>query len=327
MALQRELRRRSGVLVPLDAFDLDKLPAHLRVTFAVESADGTEVARGKDLDALQERLAGRARRAVAEAVADGLERTGLRGWPDDLDELPRTVERPGSSGQTVRGFPALVDTGTAVDLAVFATAAEQDAAMGPGIRRLLRLSVGSPVKALERGLDPRRRLALGANPDGSLGALLDDCADAAVGPAGAGTGVDPRRVHRAGRPGGGRAAGGHRRHRRAGGKGAGGRPPGRAGAPGRPAARAGRVRRRHPRAPGPAAAEPFRRRDRRRAPHRSHPLPHRHLPTPGPIAARGGRRPGTDGPRARGAGRLRRAGVGVVAAAGRRGRRPRHRAG
>ena len=61
-ALQRELRRRTGVLVPIDAFDLDKLPAHLRVTFAVESADGTEVARGKDLDDLQTRLAAPAAR-------------------------------------------------------------------------------------------------------------------------------------------------------------------------------------------------------------------------------------------------------------------------
>ncbi|EUA90093.1 hypothetical protein I551_3444 [Mycobacterium ulcerans str. Harvey] len=56
-ALQRELRRRSGVLVPIDAFDLIKLPPHLRVNFAVESADGTEVARGKDLKALQAELA------------------------------------------------------------------------------------------------------------------------------------------------------------------------------------------------------------------------------------------------------------------------------
>ena len=58
--------------------------------------------------------------------------------------------------------------------------AEQDAAMGPGIRRLLRLAVPSPVKAVERQLNPRTRLVLGANPDGSLAALLDDCADAAV---------------------------------------------------------------------------------------------------------------------------------------------------
>ena len=52
--------------------------------------------------------------------------------------------------------------------------------MGPGTRRLVRLSVASPVKAVERQLDLRTRLALGANPDGSVSALLDDCADAAA---------------------------------------------------------------------------------------------------------------------------------------------------
>ena len=132
-AVQRELHRLTRVLVPIDAFDLDKLPSHLRVTFAVESADGTEVARGKDLEALQTRLAAPIRRAVAEAVAGDLERTGLRTWPDDLDELPRTVERS-TGGHAVRGFPALVDTGSAVDVRVFPTEAEQAAAMGAGYR-------------------------------------------------------------------------------------------------------------------------------------------------------------------------------------------------
>ncbi|OBH35874.1 ATP-dependent RNA helicase HrpA, partial [Mycobacterium sp. E342] len=100
-ALQRELRRRTGVLVPIDAFDLDRLPAHLRVTFAVESAEGSEIARGKDLDALQQRLAAPARRAVAQAVAGELERTGLRAWPADLDALPQVVEQR-VDGRTVR---------------------------------------------------------------------------------------------------------------------------------------------------------------------------------------------------------------------------------
>lgn len=178
-ALQRELHRRTGILVPVSAFELDKLPAHLRVTFAVEAADGTEVARGKDLEVLQRQLAGSARQAVADAVASDLERSGLRAWPDDLDRLPDTVERT-VGGHLVRGYPALVDAGAGVDVRVFATAAERDAAMKAGIRRLLRLAVPSPVKSLEKALDPRTRLVLGANPDGSLAALLDDCADAAV---------------------------------------------------------------------------------------------------------------------------------------------------
>ncbi|CAN7678239.1 ATP-dependent RNA helicase HrpA [Mycolicibacterium frederiksbergense] len=177
--MARELRRRSGVVVPIEAFDLSKIPDHLRVTFAVETADGTEVARSKDLAGLQDRLAAPVQRAVAQAVAGEWQRTGLTSWPADLAELPRTVEQL-SGGHTVRGFPAFVDTGAAVDVRVFATKAEQTATMRPGLRRLLRLTAPSPVKAVERGLDTRTRLTLNANPDGSLTALLEDCADAAV---------------------------------------------------------------------------------------------------------------------------------------------------
>jgi ATP-dependent helicase HrpA len=178
-ALQRELRRRTGILVPIDAFDLDKLPPHLRVTFSVETADGAEVATGKNLTTLQQRLASSAQDAVADAVGGELERTGLRGWPEGVDVLPRVLERT-VGGRAVRGFPAFVDAGGAVELRVFATSVEQDRAMGPGTRRLLRLSTTSPVKTVERQLDPRTRLTLGANPDGSLSALLEDCADAAA---------------------------------------------------------------------------------------------------------------------------------------------------
>ncbi|MCV7285648.1 ATP-dependent RNA helicase HrpA [Mycolicibacterium wolinskyi] len=177
--VQRELRRRSGILVPIDAFDLTKIPNHLRLTFAVESTDGKEVARGKDIDVLREQLAVPVAQAVADALGGDLERTGLKAWPDDLDELPRTVENV-SGGHTVRGYPAFVDTGKAVDVKVFASQAEQAAAMGPGLRRLLRLAAPSPVKAIERGLSTRARLSLNANPDGTLAALLDDCADAAA---------------------------------------------------------------------------------------------------------------------------------------------------
>ncbi|GAB2482017.1 ATP-dependent RNA helicase [Jatrophihabitans fulvus] len=177
--IQRELQRRTGVLVPLDAFDLDKLPSHLRVTFAVENADGEVVATGKDLTVLQEQLAAPVRAAVAAAVAGELERTGLTDWPDDLDELPVSVERR-SGAHTVRGFPALVDEGGAVAVRVLPTAAEADAATPLGLRRLLRLSSPSPVKHVERALGTRDRLVLGTNPDGSLAALIEDAADAAV---------------------------------------------------------------------------------------------------------------------------------------------------
>jgi ATP-dependent helicase HrpA len=178
-SLQRELQRRTGVLVPLDAFDPSKLPAHLRVTFAVEDADGVEVARGKNLVALQEQLAAPVRAAVAAAVAGELERADLRDWPADLAELPRQVERS-SGGHVVYGFPAFVDEGGAAAIRVLPSAAEQQPAMRAGTRRLLRLALPSPGKAVERGLTARARLVLASNPDGSLAALLEDAADAAA---------------------------------------------------------------------------------------------------------------------------------------------------
>ncbi len=177
--LQRELHRRSGILVPIDAFDLDKLPAHLRVTFAVEAPDGSEVARSKDLGVLQASLAAPARKAVADAVAGDWERSGLRTWPDDLVELPKVVQRS-VDGHSVRGYPGLADAGATVDIRVFATEVERDVAMRAGLRRLLRLAGPSPMKTLEKQLDTRTRLMLGSNPDGSLAALLEDCATAAV---------------------------------------------------------------------------------------------------------------------------------------------------
>ena len=179
VGVQRELQRRTGVLVPLDAFDPERLPGHLRMTFSVEDDAGGVVARGKDLTALQEQLAAPVRAAVAAAVAGELERTGLRDWPDGLAELPRSVERA-SGEHVVRGHPALVDEGDRVAVRVFASPAEQAAAMPAGVRRLLRLGLPSPVRAAERSLSTRARLVLGANPDGSLAGLLDDCADAAV---------------------------------------------------------------------------------------------------------------------------------------------------
>ena len=45
---------------------------------------------------------------------------------------------------------------------------------------MLRLAVPTPSKAVERQQNLRRRLILGANPDGALSALLDDGDAAAV---------------------------------------------------------------------------------------------------------------------------------------------------
>ncbi len=176
-ALSDELRRTTGVLVPPDAYDVDRLPEHLRLTIRVVDADGREVATGKNLAALQDRLRQQLRSTLTEA-AGRVEHSGMRAW--ELDEpLPRTVSTTGP-GHTVTGYPALVDEGGTVGVRVLESQHVRDAVMGRGTVRLLRLTTTSPLPAVARELDNRAKLALGHNPYASVPALLEDCADAAT---------------------------------------------------------------------------------------------------------------------------------------------------
>jgi len=171
-AVARELERARGVRVGAAQFDLARVPEHLRMTFSVEDEGGAVLGRGDDLDALRAAVAPRLRAELTAATAY-VERTGLTGWT--IGELPRTIELPGAIA-----YPALVDEGETVGVRVFETAEAQSAAMHAGTRRLLALTVPSPVRAVQRGLDRGAALALAGAPHGGAGALLDDAVLAAL---------------------------------------------------------------------------------------------------------------------------------------------------
>jgi ATP-dependent RNA helicase HrpA len=170
-ALGAELGRIAGVQIPRDAWDLSRLPAHLRVTFRVTDA-GRELASGKDLDELRQRLRPRLQTMLDEAASDII-RTGLRDW--SIGTLPRVVTRG-----RVTAYPALVDAGDAVDVRLFETEAEASAAMLRGTRRLLLLQVPSGVRSIADRLPNQRKLAMSRSPYPGIGALLDDCAAGAA---------------------------------------------------------------------------------------------------------------------------------------------------
>src|SRR5690606_16680242 len=72
---RRAVRELRGVVVPEDAFDDERLPDHLRVTFRVqeERRGGVVVLdEGPDLLTLQRRLADRSQDAVRTAVRDAV---------------------------------------------------------------------------------------------------------------------------------------------------------------------------------------------------------------------------------------------------------------
>ena len=169
--LSRELLRLRGVRVPADAFDLDKLPSHLRITFRIVG-DGRVLATGKDLAALQRQLRPKLR-ATLSARASALTRTGLTSW--DFGTLPQVF----TDGE-VRAYPALADNGETVDIRLFETADAARAAMRAGTRRLILLGVRSPAKDIAARLTTAQKLALSNNPHGGVAALFADCINCAA---------------------------------------------------------------------------------------------------------------------------------------------------
>ncbi len=173
-ALERELHH-AGLTVHRADWRLDRVPEHLTVTFRVHSGDRT-LAEGKDLAALARQVQPQLR-ATLSAAGGGLPRRGLRSW--DIGTLPTTHQQQ-QDGHLVTAYPALVDEGDTVAVALLPTEAEQQRAMWAGTRRLLLLAVPSPVKPVQRGLDVAARLVLTRNPHGSVEALLADCVDCAA---------------------------------------------------------------------------------------------------------------------------------------------------
>jgi ATP-dependent helicase HrpA len=175
-SLSAALEQLRGVRATPADFDPARLPGHLRMRFAIEEDDGRVIAAGRDLEALRAQVRPRLRAQLASRTAE-IERGGLRAWT--IGTLPRTVELPGTGGAVV-AYPALVDEGATVGVRVFDTPGAQAAAMRAGTRRLLELTVPSPVKWVQGRLANTDQLTLATAPHGSVGAVLADATVAAI---------------------------------------------------------------------------------------------------------------------------------------------------
>ncbi|MFC4505705.1 MULTISPECIES: ATP-dependent RNA helicase HrpA [Streptomyces] len=185
-AMARDLKRMVGVPFEAEDFDWSRLPDHLKITFRIVDERRRKLAEDKDLEALKLRLKPKARQALSQAAAataerqggESLERRGLTDWT--IGSLSRVFEAR-RAGQPVKAYPALVDDGDTVSVRLFDTEAEQAEAMWKGTRRLIVRNIPvNPAKFASEKLTNAQKLALSANPHGSIQGLFDDCAMAAA---------------------------------------------------------------------------------------------------------------------------------------------------
>ena len=165
-ALARHIRAELNLDVPLDAFRPDSAPPHLHMNFLVIDEHGRQLGLGRNLAQLKQDLAAHTTEVLQREapVEEGERHTG---WTmGDLAEMME-IER---GGQTLVGYPALVDAGDGVTLQVFDTPERAAELHRAGVRRLLAIAFKDRIRDLERAWAK----------DVVLGPLKDDLAAAAL---------------------------------------------------------------------------------------------------------------------------------------------------
>ena len=174
--LARELTTITGMSISAEDFDLSRVPAHLRMNFAVVDADGMIVASGKSLPELRTR---------ADPPPDAPRPVATDWTADSLgtlaDEVTTTI-----AGQPVTHYPAIESmTGQGGRIVGVAAAAatsreQRDALVTEAVLTLLDAQITPLTKKAAAGLDPARRLALSQNPYRDADRFFADCTRRAI---------------------------------------------------------------------------------------------------------------------------------------------------
>nr|WP_078753336.1 ATP-dependent RNA helicase HrpA [Enterovibrio nigricans] len=171
-ALEKELKRMTGVTVLRENWQLVQLPEHLKITYRAVDHKNRKLNESFDLYELKDGLKEKVQETLSQVADDDIEQQGLTTW--SFGALPQMYQQK-RGGFEVRAFPAIIDNKDSVGIKLFETEEEQSQAMQQGQRRLILLNVPSPIKYLHDNLPNKSKLGLYFNPYGRVLDLIDDC--------------------------------------------------------------------------------------------------------------------------------------------------------
>ena len=164
-------------------FKLETLPAHLFMNFKVVDEHGRMLAAGRNLAQLKAEFGKQAQATFQQlagrdaGVAQALAHENLTSW--SFGALPEVMEIK-RKGQSVIGYPALVDHGTHCDLDVFDDPDEARRHHRAGLLRLFRLGLREQVKFLEKNLPDLTKMSMLYMNLGTQEELRDQIIDCAL---------------------------------------------------------------------------------------------------------------------------------------------------
>ncbi|MEY3550140.1 MAG: ATP-dependent helicase HrpB [Pseudomonadota bacterium] len=202
--LLKKVRDETSLDIKRTDFKLDMLSAHFFMNFKVVDEHGRQLGQGRNLGALKAELGSKARGAFQALAGLKLATTAEKlGSETDFEksvsdpnfsdpnflnqkyttwsfgELPELMEIS-KGGQSLIGFPALVDMGDAVSVEVFDEPDVAAAKNRAGLRRLFALQIKDALKYLEKNIPDLQKMAVAYMPLGGADELKAQIIDVAL---------------------------------------------------------------------------------------------------------------------------------------------------
>lgn len=175
-ALAYQLKRQTGVEIPLNQWQIDSLDDYYRFNIQVIDDGGKVLEQGRDLSSLKERYRDQLHKTLQESN-DSMEREGITFW--DFGELPKET-RLKRSGMQITAYPALVDETSSVSIKLQDNPLQSEYLSWRGVTRLAVLHLSSSVKYLRKELLKGKDLGLTVVSLGRRENVVDDMIMAAV---------------------------------------------------------------------------------------------------------------------------------------------------
>ena len=156
--LSGRLRKLTGESIPLNEWQPDTLPDHLKINFRVVDENGKALAYGRNLAKLQADHTSQAGQTFDKLAQEEINHTGCIAWA--FDDLPDTWQFM-QKGQSFIGYPAIIDEGETIGVRIIETQYKADLAHFDGLSKLYQLQCRKDAQYISKnsGVSPALQLA------------------------------------------------------------------------------------------------------------------------------------------------------------------------